>query len=184
MVETVMSRLPVGIDASLTATAVSFGDGGTFVVPPAPAEGKLMHDRYQRYRRYVASIVKSITGSAHGGIVCLEGFSFNSSAAAVPICEFGTHLRQALLDLDENQGRFRVVEVSPSEVKKFATGKGNANKIQVVTAVVKRWGVEFGTDDEYDAYVLARIAMCLMGQARPDNKEQRDIVAAAQERLR
>jgi len=42
-------------------------------------------------------------------------------------------------------------------VKKFATGKGTAKKEDMAVAIYKRWNKEFGTNDEADAYVLAKI---------------------------
>ena len=51
--------------------------------------------------------------------------------------------------------------VAPQALKKFVTGKGNVKKDQMKLAVFKRWGVEFPTTDETDAYALAQ-----WGQAR------------------
>jgi Holliday junction resolvasome RuvABC endonuclease subunit len=48
--------------------------------------------------------------------------------------------------------------VSPSSLKKFATGKGNVPKDNVMLAVYKKWDAEFTSNDLADAYTLARIA--------------------------
>ena len=66
--------------------------------------------------------------------------------------ELGGVIRRALY----LQGSTYVV-VPPASLKKFAA-KGNAKKDEVRLEVYKRWGVEFETNDEVDAYVLARIA--------------------------
>jgi crossover junction endodeoxyribonuclease RuvC len=53
---------------------------------------------------------------------------------------------------------FDVVEVAPSALKAFATGKGNAPKPVVMLEVFKRWAFDPGQDDNIaDAYVLARM---------------------------
>jgi len=46
---------------------------------------------------------------------------------------------------------------SPSEIKKFATGKGNAGKPAVVAAVESRWGA-VADDNEADAVALLYLA--------------------------
>lgn len=48
--------------------------------------------------------------------------------------------------------------VSPGQLKQFGTGKATAKKEDVKLGVYKKWGVEFATNDDADAYVLARIA--------------------------
>ena len=48
--------------------------------------------------------------------------------------------------------------VAPTQVKKFACNNGNAKKEDIKLGVYKQWGAEFGTNDEADSYVLARIA--------------------------
>ena len=56
------------------------------------------------------------------------------------------------------------LEVSPSQVKQFATGKGNANKEVVLQQVYKRWGVEFNDNNQADAYVLAQIGRAYLSE--------------------
>ena len=54
-----------------------------------------------------------------------------------------------------------VVEVPPSTLKKFVTGKGNAKKDQMMLAIYKRWGTEFDNNDAADAYALAQYGRTL-----------------------
>lgn len=49
------------------------------------------------------------------------------------------------------------LKVPPSMVKKYATSRGNAKKMEVLLSVYKHWGKEFRDDNEADAYVLAQI---------------------------
>src|SRR5690625_5242216 len=51
--------------------------------------------------------------------------------------------------------------VAPSQVKKFATGKGNASKDNMLLPIYKNWGYEHESDNVRDAYVLAQIARSL-----------------------
>lgn len=58
-----------------------------------------------------------------------------------------------------------VVEVSPSCLKKYATGKGNAGKDAVLAAVVRRYpDVEITGNDEADALILAAMGARHLGE--------------------
>jgi hypothetical protein len=66
---------------------------------------------------------------------------------------------QNLSELD-----FNYYDVSITVVKKFATGKGNTKKEEMVLPIYKRWGFEHSSDNVRDAFVLAQIAKALSGQ--------------------
>ncbi|GAG13860.1 unnamed protein product, partial [marine sediment metagenome] len=48
--------------------------------------------------------------------------------------------------------------IPPIWVKMWVTGKAKADKAVIMKAVLKKWGQDFETNDEADAYILARIA--------------------------
>jgi Holliday junction resolvasome RuvABC endonuclease subunit len=50
------------------------------------------------------------------------------------------------------------LQIPPMTLKKYATGKGNAKKQEMLLQIYKRWGVEFTDDNAADAYALARLA--------------------------
>lgn len=52
---------------------------------------------------------------------------------------------------------------SPSEIKKFATGKGNAGKPEVMKAARERFGFTDGDDNEADALCLLHLAIAEYG---------------------
>lgn len=52
---------------------------------------------------------------------------------------------------------------SPAEPKKFATGKGNANKDAVIAAVRSRWAPTCDSHDEADAIALLHLAVAEYG---------------------
>ena len=48
--------------------------------------------------------------------------------------------------------------IPPMTLKKYATGKGNAKKQEMLMQIYKRWGIEFNDDNAADSYALARLA--------------------------
>ena len=58
------------------------------------------------------------------------------------------------------------IEIPPTTLKKFATGKGNAKKEDMILPIYKRYGFEDKSDNVRDAYVLAQIARALDGQGQ------------------
>jgi Holliday junction resolvasome RuvABC endonuclease subunit len=52
--------------------------------------------------------------------------------------------------------------VSPSEIKKHATGKGNSNKEMMMLAAQKRWGRKFTDDNEVDALWILDLAKTIL----------------------
>jgi Holliday junction resolvasome RuvABC endonuclease subunit len=50
------------------------------------------------------------------------------------------------------------LQIPPMTLKKFAAGKGNAKKQEMLLQIYKRWGIEFNDDNAADAYALARLA--------------------------
>lgn len=50
------------------------------------------------------------------------------------------------------------LQVPPMTLKKYATGKGNSKKQEMLMQMYKRWGVEFNDDNAADAYALSRVA--------------------------
>lgn len=85
-------------------------------------------------------------------MIVLEGYAYARTSQAHQIGELGVVLRVMFHELG-----LQVLEVAPAAVKKFATGKGTAKKEDMAVAIYKRWKKEFGTNDEADAYILAKI---------------------------
>jgi crossover junction endodeoxyribonuclease RuvC len=59
----------------------------------------------------------------------------------------------------EHQEHLRVpLQIPPMTLKKYAAGKGNAKKQEMLMQIYKRWGIEFNDDNAADSYALARLA--------------------------
>ncbi len=86
-------------------------------------------------------------------LVCIEGYGFGNKHTLATLVEIGTAIRLAI-----HAHGCQYIEVPPPTLKKFATGKGNAQKDQIMLAVYKKWGFEAATNNIADAYVLAKMA--------------------------
>ena len=84
--------------------------------------------------------------------VCIEGPSFASKGAYIlQMGALNFFIRYWLRTEGVN---YKVI--SPGELKKFVTGKGNCKKDLILLKVFKKWGIEFDSNDLADAYSLAR----------------------------
>lgn len=68
----------------------------------------------------------------------------------------------------------RVIEVYPSTLKKFITNDGRADKSAIVGALIKKWGVSFGSEHEFESFALAKMACTLLGWEEQITKRQRE----------
>ena len=138
-----------GIDPSLSCTAIVIGSGPSNVkrfTVQRPPQGLSVWAKFQRYEG-IAGEVAEILRAENVERILIEGYAFASDFNVTKMAEFGAVLRLYLLDIDK---RFR--EVAPTELKSYATGKGNAP--------------------------LYRIGLAVEGLVRPDTVTEAGIVAA------
>lgn len=89
----------------------------------------------------------------HGKVldVAMEG-SVLQSHAALKLGELAGAVKLIL-----REHSFYPLQVPPMTLKKFASGKGNAKKQEMLLQMYKRWKVEFSDDNAADSYALARL---------------------------
>lgn len=90
-----------------------------------------------------------------GDIVAIESPSFGSKGNAVDFqYAIGLAVRERLYTMSMSY-----INVSPQQLKKFATGNGQVKGKDILIAPVKRrWNFEHGSDNVLDAFVLSEIA--------------------------
>lgn len=92
-----------------------------------------------------------------GDIVCIEGFAYGAQGQGVAFqYGLGYAIRLAMY-----HRKIEFIEVTPAQLKKFCTGKGNAKKENMILPIHKHWGFEHNSDNVRDAYVLAQIGRML-----------------------
>ena len=103
-------------------------------------------------------------------IIAIEGYSYASIGATHKTGELGSIFRREImygLACLKIASRWEavIIEVPPTVLKKFATGKGNAKKAAVVSMLSRKYDIEFSTDDQADAFCLSLIGLCVKGMA-------------------
>lgn len=68
--------------------------------------------------------------------------------------------------------------VPPTTLKKFVTGKGNAEKSLMIREVYKRWGFDAADDNQADAVGLLQVGRAVIGELTDLTKPQLEVVAA------
>jgi len=106
-------------------------------------------ERLIKLRDYISNLVNP------DDVVYLEGLSHSSQGQTKS--QMGAVHYITRIFLFQNDIKYKIV--TPGELKKFITGKGQAKKDLILLNVFKRWGVEFDNSDLADAYGLARMAL-------------------------
>jgi len=88
--------------------------------------------------------------------IAMEGTVLASHSALV-LGELSALVKLTMYDYFDDDTRFPVL-VPPMTLKKYAAGKGNAKKQEMLLQMYKRWGIEFNDDNAADSYALARLA--------------------------
>lgn len=146
----------VGIDPSTKTGIVRISDSGKFWSEEITTKAKSDPQRFM-------DIAKQVLGwISERDIVCIEGFSYGSKGKGLSTqYGIGWLIRAELI-----RNGYSYIDVPPSSLKKFATGKGNTKKDEMVLPIYKKWGFEHSSDNVRDAFVLAQIAK---GMQDPSN---------------
>lgn len=145
----------VGIDPSTKTGFVELAEDGKTAVQQE--EIKLVNgisSNDKELLEYGHNIVSRIP---QGAVVGIEGFSFGSKGKGVSTqYAVGYSIRFALV-----AAGIEYIEFTPSQLKKFSTGKGNTTKDNMTLPIYRLWGFEHKSDNVRDAYVLAQMAKAL-----------------------
>jgi crossover junction endodeoxyribonuclease RuvC len=144
-----MSEWVLGIDPSTITGWVALHKGGHCEWGEAQFKKQNGIQRVDSFLGWANDIMEIYRPRA----VFIEGYGYANKYSLATLVEVGTAIRLAL-----HAHGCEYVEIAPSALKKFATGKGNSKKEQIMLAVFKKWGFDPETNNIADAYVLAKMA--------------------------
>jgi len=148
----------MGLDLSLTSTGYSINGKTGFIATKAKGPERLTR---------ISNEIIDIAYANPLDVVILEGYSFASrNSQAHSIGELGGVVRMRLW-----QSGIPYIEVPPTCRAKFATGKGNASKNEVISSISARTGIVWsgpGADDMCDAWILEQMGLAYIGESSYD----------------
>ncbi len=149
-----MTAVVVGVDLSLRSTGIATAERCHLVKPAAGLTP------VRRLRVIRAAIAEHCTGA---DLVVIEGLL---PAAATPNSAYANERAGAWWLVVERLDALghRIAAAAPQTRAKYATGRGNASKDEVLLAAAKRWPLrEFRGNDEADALWLAALGHEALG---------------------
>lgn len=146
----------LGLDLSLTSTGVCIGDDECVAYHSDSEDTQRLTD----IRNYVLGTCLEENIKC----VIMEGYSYGSRSRAHALGELGGVMKVAF-----DEAWIPFVIVPPTSRAKFATGRGNAGKAEVISAVSYRtsrhWSGK-GVEDRIDAWVLREMGLQRLGQSQ------------------
>lgn len=146
----------MGLDLSLTSTGVSI-DGSTISI-------KSKNKGTERLMEIRDEIIR-LARQHKVEIVAIEGYSYASRhSQAHSIGELGGVIRVSLREMG-----IPIVVIPPTCRAKFATGKGNSGKSEVMSAISAKTGIIWsGGDgnDKCDAWILEQMTLTYLGHSQ------------------
>jgi crossover junction endodeoxyribonuclease RuvC len=155
----------VAIDLSLTSTGYAVWEEGRGIVrhgrivmkvaPPKTVEGHL-----GRFERLALEIIDTAGIRLHD-VVVIEGLSMHSKSSSLDkiIGNWWIAVREIVRVVIPP-----VILVTPGQRAKYATGKGNAGKDEVMLATARRYpNLLINNNDEADAVILAAMGARAFG---------------------
>jgi Holliday junction resolvasome RuvABC endonuclease subunit len=161
-------KIIAGVDPALDVTGIVIyrPDDGLYKSHTIAGNGK-GPARLVGIRNEILSLVKS------ADLVAIEDYFFSEKYGnASELGELHGVIKVGLYEADR-----RFIKVPPIYLKRYATGDSKAKKDQIMLAAYKRWGVDFATNHECDAFVLAKIGAAVIGYRKGLIKDQKDIIA-------
>jgi crossover junction endodeoxyribonuclease RuvC len=157
-----MTLRVLAIDPSLASLGYAYTlDGGKTSFTGTVKAGKL---KGAPRLLHVHARITEIICQVQPALVSYEGYSMGKIRPyALDRAELGGLIKKELYDR-----KIPILLVPPTSLKLYATGKGNADKPEVMAQMGASRGVDFTSDDEADAYGLLLMGLAsLSSRNRP-----------------
>ncbi len=136
----------IGIDPSVTSTGIAWPDGTTSVIRPAPNTSGFDRLRSIRTQLRKARLLHPPLPRVVVYEKPIEAWGKGGPTVVLRLGEARGVVLEALAD------DVVYVGIEPARLKRWATGRGNAGKDQMVEALPAGVSVHCDTDDEVDAW--------------------------------
>lgn len=160
----------LAIDQSLTSSGYAYYDrDGKLIV------GRIMPKQLRGVQRlsFIENTFADMIGKAQADMIVMEGYSMGSRGRIFDIGELGGVIKFSAYTMQKP-----ILIVPPSVLKKWTTGKGNADKKAMLAAVKKKWYADCKSHDVADAIALLHFGELYMEQKskRRKNPEIREML--------
>lgn len=160
----------LGIDLSLNSTAITCLDDTNKHVVYFFTKIKSLSTKFERSYylnkdlidmtrlNFVSTKIKEILTTEEPDYVAIEDYSYASVGQQFDIGELGGVIK--LMIIKEFETPLRLYK--PTQIKQFITGKGHSPKSVILTAIYKRYKIDFSeyessADDVADSYGIAKM---------------------------
>jgi Holliday junction resolvasome RuvABC endonuclease subunit len=143
----------IGLDLSIAAPGFTDVDGNASSLKLKASLG----DRRLNAIAHETIQLAMVAHSWSADLAVIEDLPTHAHGAGITGMVHGA-VRAAL-----NDALIPYVTVPPASLKKYATGKGNADKTAMAIAALKRFGLEFADDNQCDAYWLRAMGLHAYG---------------------
>lgn len=141
----------IGLDLSITASGVAHSDGRLTTIAPRAT----MKDRRLAV---IKGVITRMVRDEGPDLAVIEDLPTHAHSAGITGMVHGV-ARYALIETG-----CPYALVTPAALKKFATGRGNANKSDMRMALFKRTDADVGDDNQVDAAWLRYAGLHALGQ--------------------
>jgi len=149
------SKVILGLDLSLTSTGISVSGEASALLTGYKGAERL---------HVISSEIIKICKDKKVDFAVIEGYSFASrNSQAHSIGELGGCVRMRLWE-----EKIPFINIPPTCRAKFATGKGNASKNEVVSSISAKTGIIWSgsaASDMCDAWILEQMAIAYLGES-------------------
>lgn len=163
----------LGIDLSLSNTGcIHLKDGS--IVKSQTIKSKPHADKTPITELKRLMHIRDNINTTNVELAVIEGMAFmaRNTTALTQLSGLNYMVREYLFHRN-----IQYVIVTPTQLKKFVSGKGNCQKDLMLLETYKRYGVSFSDDNLCDAYGLARIGEALLEQnTSPLNQKQNEVI--------
>lgn len=165
----------LGVDPSLASFGLAMPDGTLLTLEEAKLPTRPWDDELARRLNLMAARFTRALAvhPPRPALAVIEGYAPGSKGvqSTLRLAELGGIIRLRLFEMG-----VAIKVVVPQQLKRFATGNGNAGKDEMVGAA-RALGARPRNHDEADAFLLQRLGLVAYGIEEPHRPEAKEIVA-------